>query len=69
MSNFHPRGRFIGANIEVKLATTDARVSVAHEHLKRLGYLVSKPDLAFAISHAMQAELRAFEIEHKGVVR
>ncbi len=55
----------MSALLEIKLATTDARVAIAYEHLKRAGYLVAKDELASAISHAMQAELRAFEIEHK----
>lgn len=59
----------MSALFEVKLATTDQRVAIAYEHLKRAGYLVNKVDLANAISHALQAELRAFEIEHKGIVR
>ncbi len=59
----------MSALLEVNLPATDARVAIAYEHLKRAGYLVNRVDLASAISHAMQAELRAFDIEHKGIVR
>lgn len=59
----------MSALLEINLPMTDPRVDVAYQHLKRCGHLVPKADLAIAMSHAMQAELRAFEIEHKGIVR